>query len=255
MPSVCLSNDSDQLAAQAHCWLVETIQQHQSTTESPFTLALAGGSTPKALYKLLAKHSVESKIDWTRVVLLWGDERNVPVEHADSNYRMVLESLICSVPIPPENILAISNPGGDAGDAAADYEKTLKCRLPTNEDGLGVIDCVLLGMGDDVHTASLFPQTSALHESKRWVVANHVPKLNTWRITLTAPLINAAKRIAFLIAGTAKTTALRTLWHGPHDPILYPSQMIQPQAGELTFFVDRPALGEVLPPVHYRVSE
>jgi 6-phosphogluconolactonase len=254
MPQIYLSNDAMDLAAQACGWLAETIEQHQSGSSSPFALALAGGSTPRALYQLLVKPQ-QHQIDWTRVLIVWGDERNVPTDHVDSNYRMAMDSLIDSIPVPASNVIGVPNPGGDARAAAVAYEKLLRDRLPTDANGLGVIDCVLLGMGDDVHTASLFPETAALGESKAWVAANFVPKLNAWRVTFTAPLINAAKQVAFLIAGPSKTQALQTLWHGPQAPQLYPSQIINPSSGALTFFVDRSALGNVAIPSNFRIVQ
>ena len=110
-------------------------------------------------------------------------------------------------------------------------------------------------VGDDVHTASLFPQTAALNETEAWVSANFVSKLNAWRITMTAPLINSARDVAFLIAGSSKTTALQTLWYGPYIPEQYPAQMIQPKAGDLTYFVDRPAIGSLSIPPVFRIFQ
>lgn len=248
MADVYLCNDAPALAARACNWLLAKIQQHQSNSSQPFALALAGGSTPRALYQLMSEVHNKFRIDWTSVVFLWGDERNVPPDHADSNYRMASDCLIKSLPVSPRNILPVPEPGGDAGLAAIQYEKLLRSRLPLNSGGVGIIDCVLLGMGDDVHTASLFPETAALSESKSWVVANYVPKLDAWRVTMTAPLINAAKQVVFLISGAGKTQALRTLWNGPPVPHLYPAQMIQPISGYLSFFVDQAALGDIVLP-------
>jgi 6-phosphogluconolactonase len=256
MTQLLVARDVSELAARAEQWLIELIRDHQAANSKPFSLALAGGSTPKALYQRLAASSKNSGIDWSRVLFLWGDERNVPADHADSNYRMVRESLLDKLEIDGQNTVRIPTEGGDeaqVSQAALQYENELQRRLPLNSDGMGVIDCVLLGMGDDVHTASLFPETAALRETSRWVVANYVPKLSTWRVTLTAPLINAAKQVAFFIAGSSKGPALNTLWHGPHQPELYPSQMIQPRPGELTFFVDKPAIENLSVPSNFRM--
>lgn len=231
----------------------------------PFVLALSGGSTPKKMLSILAE-SMDGAVDWSDIVLLWGDERNVAPEHADSNFRMVKEVLLDRIDIPPENVLAVPDPGGSARSAANAYEKVLKERLAAEKDGGGntaggsqakekaddksptpalpEIDCVLLGMGDDVHTASLFPQTKALNEKKRWVVANEVPKLECERITFTAPLINAARNVAFLICGEGKREALAKLWHAPRDVQEFPSQLIRPENGQLWFLLDKPALGD-----------
>lgn len=256
MTRLLVAHDVTELAARAEQWLVELIRDHQASNSTPFSLALAGGSTPKALYQRLAASSKTSGIDWNRVLFLWGDERNVPADHVDSNYRMARESLLDKLDVDKQSIVRMPTEGGDEGQvaqAALQYEIELEKRLPLNSDGFGVIDCVLLGMGDDVHTASLFPETTALRETSRWVVANYVPKLNTWRVTLTAPLINAAKQVAFFIAGSSKGPALNTLWHGPQQPELYPSQMILPRLGELTFFVDRPAIEGLAVPSNFRM--
>lgn len=249
MTQLILANDVGQLAQQACSWLTQLIVQHQKASQAPFSLALAGGSTPKALYQLLAATSKSSGIDWSRVLFLWGDERNVAIDHADSNARMAHEALLNHLPILPDQILAMPTDGVDAKMAAELYESKLRERLQVQRGGFGVIDCILLGMGDDVHTASLFPETAALKETTRWVVANYVDKLSTWRVTMTAPLINAATNIGFFIAGPSKTAALKTLWHGPQNVELYPSQMIRPVDGELTFFVDSAAVdGLTIPP-------
>lgn len=256
MTQLLVAGDVSELAARAEQWLIELIRDHQATNSKPFSLALAGGSTPKALYQRLAASSKTSGIEWNRVLFLWGDERNVPADHADSNFRMVRESLLDKLEVDKKSVVRIPAEGGDeaqVSEAALQYEIELKRRLPLNSDGLGVIDCVLLGMGDDVHTASLFPETTALRETVRWVVANYLPKLNTWRVSMTAPLINAAKQVAFFIAGSSKGPALDTLWHGPHQPEQYPSQMIQPRSGELTFFVDRPAIENLTVPSNFRM--
>ena len=256
MTQLLVAGDVTELAARAEQWLIDLIRDHQVSNLTPFSLALAGGSTPKALYQRLATSSKTSGIDWNRVLFLWGDERNVPADHADSNYRMVRESLLDKLEIDDRNTVRIPTEGGDeaqVSQVALQVEIELKRRLPLNSDGLGVIDCVLLGMGDDVHTASLFPGTAALRETSHWVVANYVPKLSTWRVTLTSPLINAAKQVAFFIAGSSKGPAINTLWHGPHQPELYPSQMIQPRPGELTFFVDKPTIEGLSVPSNFRM--
>jgi 6-phosphogluconolactonase len=183
-------------------------------------------------------------IDWNRVILLWGDERNVAPEHEESNFRMVKENLLDSISIPPENVLAIPSPGDDVFKSAKRYEAILRERIKAERDGQPLIDCVLLGMGDDVHTASLFPGTAALSESKKTFVGNEVPQLETFRMTLTAPAINAARNVAFLISGEKKQEALLKLWHAEASPALLPSQLIRPTAGQLYFLVDKAALGD-----------
>jgi 6-phosphogluconolactonase len=254
MTSLYRCDDAEALAQKACQWLLEDIQTHQSSNTRPYTLGLAGGSTPRALYQLLAAVSSTS-LDWNRVILFWGDERNVIPEHPDSNYLMVLQSLLAHIDIPAENVLAVPQPGGDAAHAALAYEQVLKNRIPVDRNGNPIINCILLGLGDDVHTASLFPETTALAESKRWVVSNFVPKLNAWRITTTAPLINSANQVAFLIAGAGKRQALSQLWHATHNPTRYPSQLISPRHGQLTFFVDNSALEGVAIPAEFELRQ
>lgn len=237
-------NDPESLAAYARDWLIRLIEWKQRDEElhGPFVLALAGGSTPKRLMELLAEVPAD-RLDWKNIILLWGDERNVAIDDPQSNYRMVRESLLDKIDIPAENILAVPNPGGPADAAAKAYEKLLREKLGGKGE-FPVVDCVLLGMGDDVHTASLFPGTKALGENKRLAVANLVPKLDTQRITLTAPMINAARNVAFLINGGGKQDALARLWHAPRDPQKYPAQLVRPTEGQLWFLLDKAALGD-----------
>ncbi len=247
-PKVHISATTESLAVFARDWLVELICQHRSKHSpphsTPFTIALSGGSTPKRLYQLLGELPVGT-IDWSRVLLVWGDERNVPQEHSDSNYRMVKESLLDKIEIPEENVIAVPN-AGQSPEAAADaYESLLRGRLPNGQVRFPALDCVLLGMGDDVHTASLFPETAALKDQTRLVVANHVPQLACWRITLTAPFLNAARNVAFLLSGSSKQTALARVWHGPFEPDKYPAQLIRPVSGQLWYLIDQAARGDI----------
>ena len=184
-----------------------------------FSVALSGGTTPKRVYQLLATESYRDRLDWTRVHIFFGDERCVPVDHPDSNYRMAREALISAVPIPGENVFPIQG-DGDPGSNAQKYEQQLKQFFVNTH--WPIFDLVLLGLGEDAHTASLFPGTKALHEDNAWVVANWVEKLQTWRITLTAPVINHAAQILFLVTGSSKAKPLSTgigdaaLSHGRH---------------------------------------
>jgi 6-phosphogluconolactonase len=240
--TIHIEADAESLAAYARDWLVERIaERHATSPAAQFSLALSGGSTPKRLYQMLAQLPA-GKIDWHRVLLIWGDERHVPADHADSNYRMVRESLLEHIDIPADNVLAVPDAGGPTLVAAERYEVLLRSRLETNASGFPVLDCVLLGMGEDVHTASLFPGTLALKEASRWVVENHVPQLNSWRVTLTVPLIKQAANVAFLLSGSGKRQALEKLWHAPYQPDLYPSQLIRLNQGRLWFLVDHAAV-------------
>lgn len=208
------------------------------STHGRFSVGLSGGSTPQRLFALLASSEFAPHIDWVNVYLFWGDERTVPPDHNDSNYRMARETLLAHVPIPPDNVRRMKGEL-DPAQAADEYEHVLRMFFPDRP--WPCFDLLLLGMGDDGHTASLFPGTSALQEKTRWVVANHVPKLNTWRITLTAPAINAASNIMFLVAGTGKCETLRAVLQESHQPEILPSQMIQPAEGTLTWMVDAAA--------------
>jgi 6-phosphogluconolactonase len=202
-----------------------------------FSIALAGGSTPKALYELLATPPYKSRIDWPRVEVFFGDERTVPPDHKDSNYRMAHEALLSKVPIPGDNVYRMAGEL-EPNEAAKEYGQTLKEKF-----GEGGIDLVLLGMGDDGHTASLFPETAALDETKHRCVANFVPKLSTWRLTLTAPFINRSKDVIILVSGASKAQRLQEVLEGARDPRRLPVQLIQPGDGRLTWLVDAPAAG------------
>ena len=188
-----------------------------------FRVSLSGGSTPKMLYESLAKQS----LDWSRIEWFWGDERNVPHDHADSNYRMVREALLGPAGIPTSNVFPVPVQTDDPHKAALAYESMMRSRFDAATP-FPVWDLVLLGMGDDAHTASLFPETKAIDEHQRWFVENWVEKFNAFRYTLTAPAINSGREIWFLIAGANKRESLRKVRTGPHHPALYPSQLIQP---------------------------
>jgi 6-phosphogluconolactonase len=202
-----------------------------------FSLALSGGSTPKILFELLASDAYKSRIDWPRVEIFFADERCVPPEHADSNFRMANETLLSKVPIPRENVHRMRGEI-EPNEAAKEYGEMLKERF--NDDGL---DMLLLGMGDDGHTASLFPGTEALKEAKHRCVANFVPKLNTWRITLSAPFINRANKILVLVTGQSKAVRVAEVLEGPRDPGRLPIQLIEPINGTLTWLLDVEAAG------------
>ena len=207
-----------------------------------FTVALAGGSTPRRVYELLAGEGFKEVIDWPNVHVYFGDERMVPPDHAESNYRMASEALLSRVPVPPENVHRIDGLGDAAANASA-YEREMRGLFGDAE--WPRLDLVLLGMGDDGHTASLFPGTEALGERRLWVAPNWVGKLGAWRVTLTAPCLNAARHVAFLVTGGAKAGRLREVLQGEHDAARLPSQLIRPHEGTLEWFVDREAAGSL----------
>lgn len=209
-----------------------------------FTVALSGGTTPRALFGLLAGEedaSLRGRLPWGRVQVFWGDERHVPPDHPDSNYRMTVETLLSRVPVPPENIHRIQSEDPDAGKVAEAYEQTLRRSFRLPEGQLPRFDLILLGMGPDGHTASLFPGTPALHERKRLVVAQWVEKLRTHRITLTPPVLNNAALIMFLVSGADKAETLRAVLLGEYQPERLPAQLVQPTNGRLLWLVDQAA--------------
>jgi 6-phosphogluconolactonase len=205
-------------------------------TRGRFTVALSGGSTPKALYSLLA---TKSGIPWEKICFFWGDERHVPPDNPESNYRMAYEALLSKVPVRPENIFRVHAEKKDAAAAAAQYEQTVKEFFQLSPGKFPRFDLVLLGVGPDGHAASLFPGTSALNETQRLVVANWVTKFNTHRITFTYPVLNAAACVLFLASGPDKAAILREVLENPAADL--PSQKIIPTNGRLIWLVDVPA--------------
>jgi len=205
-----------------------------------FTIALSGGSTPRNLYTLIAANA-SATLPWNQMFFFWGDERHVLPDSPDSNYRMAKETLLTKVPIPSTNIFPVPAENPDAAVAAETYEQTLRKFFVVAPGEFPRFDLILLGMGPDGHTASLFPETAALEEKSRLVVANWVEKLGSSRITFTLPLLNAARCIAFLVSGTDKAAALHEVLEGNAPAEKYPSKLVQPREGKLIWFVDRAA--------------
>jgi 6-phosphogluconolactonase len=196
-----------------------------------FSLVLSGGNSPRRTYRCLAARA--ASIDWSKVDIFWGDERCVPHDHPDSNFRMARETLLSQLPVPPGNIHPMGcDPSPEAGARA--YEAELHQLFPGQ--GLPRFDLVLLGLGGDGHTASLFPGTGALAENQRWVVANWVEKLDTWRLTLTLPVLNAAQIVTFLVEGGEKADILKQILEGSKGR--FPAQRINPAVGEVHWFID-----------------
>jgi 6-phosphogluconolactonase len=197
-----------------------------------FAVALAGGSTPRTAYETVARDHAGS-LDWSRVHVFFGDERAVPPDHEDSNYKMAKETMLDHLPIGSVHRMRGELP---PEEAATEYEQDLRVFFGEPPR----FDLVMLGIGGDGHTASLFPETPALEVTDRLAVANPVPRLDTTRITLTAPVINAAGAVVFLVAGEDKAEALREILEGDADPHAYPAKLIQPN-GDLVWMVDRNA--------------
>lgn len=213
-----------------------------------FTVALAGGSTPQTLYQLLAGREFDDKLDWSRVFFFLGDERNVAPDDADSNFRMANENLLAPRQIAAQNVLRWPTETGNAPETAKAYAAAIGEFFASEKTGAVFprFDLILLGMGDDGHTASLFPFTPALAEQSKIAAANPVAKLDAVRLTFTFPTINNAAHVIFLVAGAGKAAALRTVLHGPADPEQFPSQNVKPQSGELLWLIDE-AAGRFLP--------
>lgn len=209
---------------------------------SQCTIALAGGSTPRSLYSLLADdESLRRAMPWNRVHFFWGDERHVPPDHKDSNYRMADEAMLSKVPIDAGNINRIRGEEPDAQWAADAYELELQSFFQLEPGQLPRFDLVLLGMGPDGHTASLFPGTTALDETERLVAATWVEKFNTYRITLTLPLLNNAANVIFMVCGAEKAEVLRTVLSPDTNEARYPAQLVQPVQGRLLWLLDESA--------------
>lgn len=236
--NILVFDDADEVARGAADRFVE-IAQAVIAARGRFSVALSGGSTPRLTYELLATDEYRDRVSWASVHIFFGDERCVPPTHPDSNYRMACEAMISLLPIPPQNTHRMRCEDGPVAGARL-YEQELRSFF----DGAAAwprFDLVLLGIGEDGHTASLFPGTPALAEQQAWVVANRVEKLKTFRITLTAPAINHAAHIVFMVTGIGKAERLVEVLNGLRDPERLPAQMIQPVEGSLTWLVDRAA--------------
>ncbi|HPG38701.1 MAG TPA: 6-phosphogluconolactonase [bacterium] len=213
----------------------DSIQRH-----GRFTVALSGGSTPKILYNALVQH-YNAAIDWSKVWFFWSDERYVQEDHPDSNAGMARQHLLQPLHIPEKNIYPAPTIHTDPVQAATEYENTIHRELPGS--GIPRFELILLGLGDDGHTASLFPETAALHEQQRLVAANLVTKMSKWRITFTFPLLNSAKNIIFLVAGENKARVIHDILVNKKN---YPATQICPFNGQLLWYLDKSAAGMIL---------
>ncbi|MEX2144650.1 MAG: 6-phosphogluconolactonase [Anaerolineales bacterium] len=205
-----------------------------------FIIALSGGTSPAALYQRLAQPHYADQIDWEHVHVFWSDERAVPPEHTDSNFRTAWEILLQNVPIPPANVHRIKGELPPA-EAAALANRDLAAVFA--QAALPKFDLILLGLGDDGHTASLFPASQALNSDIPWVAANYIAKLAAWRLTFTLPLINAARQIVFLVSGESKAKTVKAVIEERSEAL--PASKVQPLLGDLHWFLDRAAAGEL----------
>ncbi len=207
-----------------------------------FHVALAGGATPRQTYEILSTPGFVGPVEWNSTQIYFGDERAVEPDHADSNFHLASEALLNSLRLHSSQVHRMAGERGDLNVAAREYEARLAKSFATKRDeGLPRFDLILLGMGKDGHTASLFPFTEALNEREAWVVRNEVPQLSTERLTLTVPVLNAARCVVFLVNGDDKAKALERVLEGPPNRIEFPSQLIQPSDGELLWLVDEAA--------------
>src|SRR6218665_490505 len=235
---VQIYNNTDEINTKAVDLFIESAQK-AIAVKGKFTAVLTGGSSPAGIYKLLASNAYKNKIDWSKVYIFWGDERWVPLSDDLSNAKMSYSTLLSHVPIPQENIFEMYKDGVTPEDYAAEYEKSIRTVLGEE----GKFDLILLGMGDDGHTASLFPGEAVLEEQTKWVDAYYLAPQKMYRITLTAPLINKAEKIVVVAFGEKKINALKEVTTGEYNPTLYPMQLIKPVSGELLFLVDKVAAG------------
>jgi 6-phosphogluconolactonase len=208
---------------------------------SPRTVALSGGSTPKLLFELLAdpNEPFRNQVTWPNIHFFWSDERHVPPDHPDSNYRMANEAMLSHVPIMQDNVHRVPSENPSASDAAHAYERTL---IETTQQSLPKLDLILLGLGTDGHTASIFPGSEVLHETNHLVAAPWVEKFQSYRITMTLPLLNNGTSVVFLVSGSEKAKIVREVLEGPEK---YPAQAIKPTHGELLWMLDKDAASEI----------
>lgn len=231
-----IEKDLDTLSQTLAAWITGHIEQTLQKQER-FTWSLSGGNTPKRLYELLAAPPYRERIPWEKLHLFWGDERDVPFNDPRNNARMTYEMLLNQVPVVPEQV-HVMRTDIPPERSSEEYEKILHRYFnhqPTS------FDLVLLGMGDDGHTLSLFPGTPVIHETSVWTAAYYLTAQQMYRITLTTPVVNRSARIAFLVSGANKSAALKEVLEGAYNPDHYPSQIIHPENGELHWFADEAA--------------
>lgn len=205
-----------------------------------FRILLSGGSTPKALFFLLAGEAYRS-LPWEKFEVFWGDDRYVPGTHTESNYRSANDLLLSRVPVPPASVHPMHSGANDAGEDAERYEALLKRTFPVPDGAFPAFDFSLMGVGDDGHTASLFPRGPELAESRRWVLRSRSPIGIKERITLTVPVFNACRDVVYLVEGEGKAGVLKEILQGSAPPEELPAKLIRPSPGRLLYMLDKPA--------------
>ncbi len=221
--------------------LVSRVAREAVANRGRFSLALSGGGTPRRTYELLAQPPCRDEVPWDRTHIFWGDERCVGPDDPRSNARMAAEALLRHVPVPAGQVYQMDCRPSPA-EGGRRYEAGLQAFFAGGEPRF---DLILLGLGENGHTASLFPGDPVLHETKRWVAAVYVAEQELYRLTFTPTLINRARVVAFLVAGAAKSAVLRRVMEGPRDPEHLPAQLIRPEPGELHWLLDKAAAGDL----------
>ncbi|RYG43861.1 MAG: 6-phosphogluconolactonase [Chitinophagaceae bacterium] len=231
-----VAKNTDELSKMFADWLVDYVKETLQKQDR-FTISLSGGSTPKKLYQLLATNEYAGKIDWSKLHIFWGDERFVPFSDDRNNAKMTFEELLDHVPVNKAQI-HVMRTDLPPDEAVEDYN----VKLHQYFDGhASTFDLVMLGLGDDAHTLSLFPGYPVIAENDAWMSAFYLEEQNMYRITLTKAVVNRSARIAFLVSGAGKVPALKSVLYGEKNPEKYPAQVIQPASGELYWFLDEAA--------------
>jgi 6-phosphogluconolactonase len=251
-PAVRIFPTADDVAHAAARLFVEVAWQ-AIAQRGQFCVALAGGNTPRATYRVLAGDDFRTQVEWNNVQVFWSDERCVSPDNPDSNFGMARKELLLHVALPFENIHRMEAESANLGRAAQAYEAVMRRYLPLNARGFPQFDLILLGLGVEGHTASLFPGAKQLAETSRWVSTPLVAKLKSHRMTLTLPVLNAARAVLFSVCGSEKAQALREVLEGEHDPPL-PAQMVTVPEGSRAFVVDELAAALLGPRWRERVA-
>ncbi len=239
---IAIYPDTHTLSTEAAQFIVR-LANEAIVSHGRFTIALSGGSTPKATYTLLGSEPYRSQIDWTQVEIFWSDERCVPPNDKESNYAMAQQVLLSKIPIPTNQIHRMPADSPDLDAASQAYEREMQRTFST--DGIPNFDLIQLGMGPEAHTASLFPHQASLHEQQRLVIPVSVPKPPPLRLTFTPPLLNAAKHVLFLVTGSEKADAVKAVLEGEYESDEYPAQIVKPTNGDVTWMLDNEAAAKL----------
>ncbi|KYP16426.1 6-phosphogluconolactonase [Flavihumibacter sp. CACIAM 22H1] len=229
--------DAETVAQKAAAFIVKKAQEVLKK-QSRFTICLSGGSTPKRLHQLLAEAPLQQQVDWSKVHVFWGDERYVPLEDDRNNARMAYDTLLNKVPIPEEQIHIMRTDYDSPAEAASEYAKLLHQYFDHQPHSF---DLLILGMGDDAHTLSLFPHTEVIQENRRWCISFFLEAQDMFRVTITRPVANQSACILFLTTGAGKAKALQNVWEGPQDFSEYPAQSVKSTTGDTIWMVDEAA--------------